>query len=92
VARSAARWPRITAPTLVVWGEQDVALGHELSEGLEGVVDAPFVLRYVPDAGHWVQQERPEVVNAALLEFLGDLAPAEARAPAGGSHTGSASA
>ena len=24
----------------------------------------------VPGAGHWVQQERPREVNAALLEFL----------------------
>ena len=24
----------------------------------------------LPDAGHWVQQEQPETVNAALLEFL----------------------
>jgi pimeloyl-ACP methyl ester carboxylesterase len=27
----------------------------------------------VPGAGHWVQQERPEIVNAALLEFLAGL-------------------
>jgi pimeloyl-ACP methyl ester carboxylesterase len=24
----------------------------------------------LPGAGHWVQQERPEQVNAALIEFL----------------------
>lgn len=24
----------------------------------------------VPEAGHWIQQEQPEVVNAALLSFL----------------------
>jgi len=33
-------------------------------------------LRYVKlfeDAGHWLQQERPAEVNAALLEFLRDL-------------------
>ena len=27
----------------------------------------------LPGAGHWVQQERPAEVNAALLEFLGSL-------------------
>ena len=25
----------------------------------------------VPGAGHWIQQERPEEVNALLIEFLG---------------------
>jgi pimeloyl-ACP methyl ester carboxylesterase len=24
----------------------------------------------IPDSGHWIQQERPTEVNAALLEFL----------------------
>ena len=27
----------------------------------------------VEGAGHWVQQERPTSVNAALLDFLGQL-------------------
>jgi pimeloyl-ACP methyl ester carboxylesterase len=26
--------------------------------------------RFIADAGHWVQQEQPEAVNAALLDFL----------------------
>ena len=29
--------------------------------------------RIVPGAGHWIQQERPDEVNAALLEFLGSV-------------------
>jgi pimeloyl-ACP methyl ester carboxylesterase len=31
------------------------------------------LVRLFEDAGHWVQQERPAEVNAALLEFLGGL-------------------
>jgi len=27
----------------------------------------------IPHAGHWVQQERPDEVNALLLSFLDDL-------------------
>jgi pimeloyl-ACP methyl ester carboxylesterase len=27
----------------------------------------------IPGAGHWVQQERPAEVNAALLAFLSQL-------------------
>jgi len=32
------------------------------------------ILRLIEGAGHWVQQERPAEVNAALLEFLRSLA------------------
>jgi pimeloyl-ACP methyl ester carboxylesterase len=31
----------------------------------------------VDDAGHWVQQEKPEEVNAALLHFLNQLSREE---------------
>jgi pimeloyl-ACP methyl ester carboxylesterase len=31
------------------------------------------LVRLIAGAGHWVQQERPAAVNAALLEFLGGL-------------------
>jgi epoxide hydrolase A/B len=27
----------------------------------------------VPGAGHWIQQERPNVVNDLLIEFLASL-------------------
>ena len=27
----------------------------------------------IEDAGHWIQQERPDEVNAALIEFLNGL-------------------
>jgi pimeloyl-ACP methyl ester carboxylesterase len=67
-------WPTITCPTMVVWGERDVALGKELSYGMEPLFATPPRIEYVPDAGHWVQQEKPDVVNRLLLDFLGDLA------------------
>jgi pimeloyl-ACP methyl ester carboxylesterase len=76
-------WPKITAPTLLIWGEQDVALRKELSYGMEPLFAGPFRIEYVADSGHWVQQEQPEVVNRLLLEFLGDLVarPAPAAEP-----------
>ena len=36
-------------------------------------VRRPSLVRLFEDAGHWVQQERPAEVNAALLEFQGGL-------------------
>lgn len=63
-------FPHITAPTLVIWGEEDAYLGRELIEGIEAYIDAPYTLRLIPDCGHWVQQEKPELVNQYMLEFL----------------------
>ncbi|MDQ2903113.1 MAG: alpha/beta hydrolase [Chloroflexota bacterium] len=60
---------RISAPTLLIWGEHDIALGIELTRGLERWVDT-IQVEYIPDSGHWVQQERPDRVNQLLLAFL----------------------
>ena len=73
--RAAVRSPgptrKIAAPTLLIWGEDDFALGIELTKGMDGLFEAPPRIEYVPDTGHWVMEERPEVVNRLLLEFLG---------------------
>ncbi len=60
----------IRCPTLLIWGERDFALGRELTVGMEALFAGPFRREYVPDAGHWVQQEAPLEVNRALLGFL----------------------
>jgi epoxide hydrolase 4 len=67
--RSRSGTRRITAPTLLIWGEQDIALGLPLTEGLEQWVDH-IQIRRIPDSGHWVQQEKPELVNSFMLDFL----------------------
>ena len=61
---------KISAPTLLVWGEQDFALGKELTYGMEGLFTGPFEIKYIPDSGHWVQQEKPELVNQYVRDFL----------------------
>lgn len=65
----AFRIPRIQAPTLVVWGERDRFLGLGQLRGLEREVSHLKVVR-LPDAGHFVQQERPSEVSARIVEFL----------------------
>lgn len=65
----AAPSPMIETPTLMVWGEEDTALGLELTEGYEPYV-ADFTLERLPGVSHWVQQEAPEAVNARLLAWL----------------------
>ena len=56
-------------PTLLIWGEQDIALGIELTYGLEKWVDNLQIKR-IPDSGHWVQQEQADKVNQYMLDFL----------------------
>ncbi|WP_458188757.1 alpha/beta fold hydrolase [Haladaptatus sp. NG-WS-4] len=64
-----ARSSVVRVPTLLVWGENDTALGIELTEGLEQWVPDIRIER-LPDASHWVQNDRPERVNELLVEFL----------------------
>lgn len=59
----------IPTPTLMIWGEEDTALGVELTDGYEGLVSDMTLVR-LPDVSHWVQQEAPEKVNAILETWL----------------------
>lgn len=61
--------PIIEVPTLMIWGEEDLALGKETTYGTEHYVN-DFTLHYLPGVSHWVQQEAPEQVNDILLKWL----------------------
>ncbi len=61
--------PRIDTPTLMLWGEEDVALTRETTYGTETFVPN-LTLRYLPGVSHWVQQEAPDAVNALLEAWL----------------------
>ena len=59
----------VTAPTLVIWGRNDPALGPRLADpGAELVPNRRVV--FVDDASHFVQADAPEKVNELLIEFL----------------------
>ena len=66
--------PHLDTPTLMIWGEEDRALGKELTLGTEALV-TEFTLRYLPHVSHWVQQEAPDQVNAILAAWLCGEAP-----------------
>jgi pimeloyl-ACP methyl ester carboxylesterase len=61
----------VETPTLMIWGEDDVALSKETTEGTEEHV-RDLTLRFLPGVSHWVQQEAPETVNAMLGAWLDD--------------------
>jgi epoxide hydrolase 4 len=64
-----AGYPMIETPTLMVWGEEDVALTKETTYGT-GEFVRDLTIRYLPRVSHWVQQEAPEFVNPMIEAFL----------------------
>ncbi len=59
----------VTAPTLVIWGERDLALDTHINDTLRTYVPHARI-EILPEASHWVQLDAPEQVNALLLDFL----------------------
>jgi len=60
---------RIEVPTLLIWGEQDTALGKELAgDSIARCDDGQLEL--LPQAGHFVQHDAAEEVNRLLVDFL----------------------
>jgi pimeloyl-ACP methyl ester carboxylesterase len=66
-----ALFPKVTVPTLVIWGMQDKALLPIQLEGLDRLVEDLRVHR-IPDAGHFVPWEKPDAVAEVLKPFLGE--------------------
>ncbi|MBF0665776.1 MAG: alpha/beta hydrolase [Brevundimonas sp.] len=66
---------RIRVPAAFMVGERD-PVRHYAGPAEAALKDWLLDLRMqkvVPGAGHWLQQERPDEVNAFLLDFLGGL-------------------
>ena len=66
------RHERVRVPTLFVYGERDFGILPETVAGVADYVDAPYTELRLGRSNHWVQQESPAEVNAALLSFLED--------------------
>ena len=60
--------PRITVPTLLVWGEHDARSPLSVARQFEqAIADTKLVV--IPGAGHVSNLERPELFNDAVREF-----------------------
>jgi epoxide hydrolase A/B len=64
---------RVEQPALFLTGERDPVARFMPAAAMRGWVTDLRAEVVVPGAGHWVQQQAPEAVNAALLEFLAEL-------------------
>ncbi|MGH2938639.1 MAG: alpha/beta fold hydrolase [Solirubrobacterales bacterium] len=63
---------RVEQPSLFMAGSVDPVLRLMPATGIEARLGDPRALIMVDGAGHWLQQERPDEVSDALLEFLAD--------------------
>jgi len=75
--RAALRFPgqtfldrRVATPTMILWGERDVALETEMARMSLDWCDQAQLVTF-PTASHWVQHDQVGAVNQHLLEFLG---------------------
>ncbi len=68
----------IRQPAGLLYGDKEIVLSMLAPNALENMRKHVIDLRthvVLPGAGHWIQQERPAEVNAALLDFLGQVRP-----------------
>jgi epoxide hydrolase 4 len=59
----------IDTPTLIIWGEQDIALGLPCLDGANRYVRDLSTER-LPGVSHWAQEDSPQEVNRLLGQFL----------------------
>lgn len=63
------RLKRITAPTLLIWGEQDRLIPSSNAKSYAGVLPVSKTV-LLPNLGHLIQEEQPEVGLRQVTEFL----------------------
>jgi pimeloyl-ACP methyl ester carboxylesterase len=62
--------PPVAAPTLGIWSTGDAYLNEEPMVRSAEHVAGPWRYERVEGAGHWMQLDAPERVNALLVQFL----------------------
>ena len=62
--------PKVTVPTLLVWGSLDPAISREAVEGCSQYVEGPFRFEALEGVGHWIPEMEAERLNRLLLEHL----------------------
>ena len=64
---------KVQQPALFITGDLDPVRAFANADSLKANVPNLRDMVTIPGAGHWVQQERPEEVNKALIDFLKGL-------------------
>ena len=63
--------PKVSVPVLEFHGLGDQALLPGALSGTWDLVDKDFTLVTIPGAGHFVQQDAPDLVSTTMSDWLG---------------------
>ena len=55
-------------PTVLLWGDQDPALGRRGAEDTRTYMEGEYELRVLEGAGHWLNFDRPDEVSRTLTD------------------------
>jgi pimeloyl-ACP methyl ester carboxylesterase len=62
----------VAAPTAMVWGDADTAIGPAGVHATAAYVDGPYHLVVLAGASHWVPQQHPDAVADAVRTVVAD--------------------
>ncbi len=70
---------KVEVPALFMAGERDTGLAipgmREIIDAMPGLAPGLRATQFVPGAGHWLSQERPEIVSRAIIDFVQASSP-----------------
>jgi pimeloyl-ACP methyl ester carboxylesterase len=67
--RSGGLEDKVKVPSLMIMAENDAVLPPSAADGMEAYIpDLEKTL--IRDSGHWTQQEQPQAVNTAIIDWL----------------------
>jgi len=58
----------IKTPTVLLWGDQDPALGRRGADDTRTYMEGEYELRVLEGAGHWLNFDRPDEVSRTLTD------------------------
>jgi pimeloyl-ACP methyl ester carboxylesterase len=64
----------VQVPTTYVWSDGDAFLGRAGARLCERYVDGPYLLEVLEGASHWIPDERPDELAAAILDRIASAA------------------
>ncbi|MGO9451679.1 MAG: alpha/beta fold hydrolase [Candidatus Binataceae bacterium] len=70
IPAAAAPPPPVNVPSMIIYGRDDGCIGADLLEGMETFFPKGLRKEIVDGAGHFVHQEKPDLVNRLILDFL----------------------